>query len=83
VYSGAPDLNDNEIGVLRRKGYWFGVNVDEKAYMLLGCGQMSSGDNFMAVTMADNLTRWIEANKHLFASDLECFIRKLKEPLHI
>jgi hypothetical protein len=78
-----PDLNDNEIGTLRKKGYLFGVNIDEKAYLLLGHGQMSSGDNFMATTMADNLSRWIEANKHLCDTDIEGFKSRLKEKLYL
>ncbi len=78
-----PDLNDEEIGILRKKGYLFGVNVDDKAYLLLGHGQASSGDNMMAGRMADETWRWVGDNKHLLGTDLALFKSRLREQLSI
>lgn len=76
-----PDLNDEEIGILRKKGYLFGVNVGDKAYLLLGHGQASSGDNIMAGRMANETWRWIGKNKHLLETDLVQFRSGLMEQL--
>lgn len=78
-----PNLNDEEIGILRRKGYLFGVNVDDKAYLLLGHGQASSGDNMIAGRMADEIFRWIGKNKHLFDTNLPDFKERLMNQLSI
>lgn len=78
-----PDLNDEQIGILRNKGYLFGINVDDKAYLMLGHGQASSGDNMMAGRMADEVWRWIGKNKHLLDIDTTQFKIQLKERLSI
>lgn len=76
-----PNLNDNEIGILRKKGYLFGVNVDDKAYLFLGHGQASSGDNLMAGRMCNEVLRWMWANEDTYASDRRQFVLNLKEKL--
>lgn len=79
----SPELNDEEIGILRRKGYLFGVNINNKAYLMLGHGQASSGDNLMAGRMADEVWRWIGKNKHILDIDPIQFKTELKERLSI
>lgn len=78
-----PNLNDEEIGTIRKKGYLFGINVDDKAYLLLGHGQATSGDNMMASRMADEVWRWVGQNKHLIETDIESFKTGLLDQLHI
>ena len=79
----SPNFDDEEIGVLRKKGYLFGINVDGKAYLMLGHGQSSSGDNMMATKMADEVWRWVAQNEHLIKTDLESFKEGLLYQLHM
>lgn len=76
-----PDFNDEEISTLRKKGYVFGINVDDKSYMMLGDGYSSSGDNGVAVSMAGEVWRWIGKNKHIDNPDK--FYTELKQRLMI
>ena len=82
-YKFTPDLTDDEIETVRKKGYLFGINVDDIGYLLLGHGQASSGDNIMAGRMSDEVIRWLGANKDYFYSDNEKFISSLKEQLFL
>ncbi len=79
----SPNFNDEKIGILRKKGYLFGINVDEKAYLILGHGRTSSGDNAMAIRLANEVWRWVGENKHLFDTNLDTFKLGLNEQLHI
>lgn len=76
-----PDFTDEDIGTLRRKGYTFGINVDDKSYMMLGDGYSSSGDNGMAVKMANEVWRWIGKNKGFSLTDTNSFTTGLKQKL--
>lgn len=78
-----PDLDDSEIGILRRKGYLFGINVDDKSYLLLGHGQATSGDNMMASRLANNVWRWIGENLDLIQNNKSFFKKRLKEQLYM
>ncbi len=78
-----PALNDEDIGILRKKGYLFGINVDDKAYLVLGHGQAASGDNLMASRMAGEVWRWVGQNEHLIKSDIKAFKTGLLSQLHI
>ncbi|MGX5817166.1 hypothetical protein ACWKWU_03170 [Chitinophaga lutea] len=79
----APHLSDEEIGVLRKKGYTVGINVDSKAYLMLGHGQTSSGDNMMASRMSDEVWRWVGSHRELYEIQPDAFINELKKQLHI
>lgn len=79
----APHLNDEEIGLLRNKGYIVGINVDGKAYMMLGHGQVSTGDNMMAGRLSDEVWRWIGVHKELYENQPDAFIAGLKTSLHL
>lgn len=78
-----PDLDDTDIGILRRKGFLFGINVDDKSYLLLGHGQATSGDNMMASELANNVWRWLGENRNLIQSDKPLFKKKLMEQLYM
>jgi len=78
-----PQLNDEEIGKFRKAGLLFGINVDGKAYLLLGHGQATSGDNMMASSLSNEIWRWIGQNKRLIETDLTGFKIGLKERLSI
>jgi hypothetical protein len=77
------ELNNEEIGLLRKSGCTSGLNVDGKSYLLLGYGQATSGINIMAMMTANNVWRWIGENKLLFMNDIQEFKAKLKEQLGI
>ncbi|NDV79426.1 hypothetical protein [Dysgonomonas sp. 511] len=79
----SPDLSDKEIGILRKKGYTFGINVDEKSYLYIGHGQTSSGDNLLAIRMANEVLRWLAKNYELIDTDINRYDLGLKEQLHI
>lgn len=78
-----PDFDDSDIGVLRKKGYLFGINVDEKSYLLLGYGQTTSGDNLMAGRLADNTWRWVGQNIDLIQHNKPLFKAQLLEQLQL
>lgn len=76
-----PDLDDAQIGKLRRQGHMFGVNIDGTGYLLLGHGQASSGDNMMAGRMANKVWYWIGQQLDLLAADPAAFREELKRKL--
>jgi hypothetical protein len=78
-----PDFSDEDIGTLRRKGYTFGINVDNKSYMMLGDGYSSSGDNGRSVSKANEVWRWIGKNKDFLLIDEDFFVAGLKQKLSI
>jgi hypothetical protein len=78
-----PDLNDYEIEKLREKGYLLGVNVDGIGYMLLGHGQVSSGDNLMACRLSGEVVRWLGQNRKLFYDNEKKFVIELKSKLNM
>lgn len=79
----APKLNDEEIGVLRNKGYTFSINVDNKSYLMLGDGYVSSGDNMAATALTNEVYRWIGRNLELFKLDVAKFKILLMEKMHL
>ncbi|SMO54078.1 hypothetical protein SAMN06265171_102422 [Chryseobacterium rhizoplanae] len=76
-----PDLDDSDIGTLRKNGYLFGINVDEKSYILLGHGQATSGDNLMATRLAGNIWRWVGQNISLVQNNKTLFKFELLKQL--
>lgn len=78
-----PNLNDEEIGVVRNKGYTFSINVDDKTYLMLGDGYASSGDNLQATRLANEVYRWIGKNLALFDKDKDVFKTQLKRKMHL
>ncbi|SHE95394.1 hypothetical protein [Chryseobacterium sp. OV279] len=78
-----PDLDDSDIGILRNKGYLFGINVDDKSYLLLGHGQATSGDNMMASRLANNVWRWVGEHIELIQNNKSLFKKKLIEQLYM
>lgn len=77
-----PDFSDEEVQSVRRKGYTFGINVDESTgYLLLGHGYATSGDNMMAGQLTNKVHRWMWQNEYLFKADKQEFIRLLREQL--
>jgi len=72
-----PEMDDNEIGIMRNKGYTFPVNIDGNAYLLLGDGYSCSGDNMSANFLADEVYRWIGKNLDLFEENPKKFKRLL------
>lgn len=76
-----PNLNDEEIGILRKKGYTFGINVDDKSYMMLNHGYATSGDNMMAGRLGDEIIRWGHANRLLATGNEKAFLDELKSHL--
>jgi len=74
----SPDLSDGEVELLRKRGYMCGVNIRGKGYVLPGFGYTSSGDNMVAISMANEVWRWGEANRELFARDRRLFVQQLK-----
>ncbi|WP_431608781.1 hypothetical protein [Chryseobacterium sp. 'Rf worker isolate 10'] len=78
-----PDLDDSDIGILRNKGYLFGINVDDKSYLLLGHGQATSGDNMMASRLANNVWRWVGEHIDLIQNNKSLFKKKLIEQLYM
>jgi hypothetical protein len=58
-----PEFSDEEIGIMRKKGYTFGINVDDKSYLMLNHGYSCSGDNFQAVGLANEIIRWGYENR--------------------
>ena len=78
-----PNLNDNEIGVLRKKGYLFGINVDDKSYMMLNHGYAISGDNMMAGRLGNEFIRWGYKNRDLAEYYPQEFKAALKQQLEI
>ncbi|WES98256.1 hypothetical protein P2W68_01275 [Chryseobacterium arthrosphaerae] len=78
-----PDLDDSDIGILRNKGYLFGINVDDKSYLLLGHGQATSGDNMMANRLANNVWRWVGEHIELIQNNKSLFKKKLIEQLYM
>lgn len=77
-----PDFSDEEVQSVRRKGYTFGINIDENTgYLFLGHGYASSRDNMMAGRIADEVHRWMWKNEHLFNNNKQEFIRLLREQL--
>lgn len=76
-----PNLNDEEIGILRNKGYTFSINVDDKAYLMLGHGYAVSGDNGTATSLANEVIRWIGENLETFNSNKIIFKKLLKEKM--
>ncbi|MEO4007301.1 hypothetical protein [Flavobacterium sp. CAU 1735] len=78
-----PNFNDEEIGIVRNKGYIFSINVDDKTYMMLGDGYAVSGDNMEATRLAIEVYRWIGKNLELFEKDVETFKKQLKMRMHL
>lgn len=76
-----PDFSEEELLALRNKGYMTGVNVNQKAYLLLGHGQASSGDNMMAGRLTDRVIRWIGLNKEIYDLDRKTFEMELLKQL--
>lgn len=68
-----PDLDDSDISILRKKGYLFGINVDDKSYLLLGHGQATSGDNMMASKLANNVWSWVGEHIELVQNNKSLF----------
>ena len=68
------EINDEDLGILRKMGYSTGVEVDGKFYILLGHGQATTGDNIMAGRMADKVIRWIGENESLFRQNHYQFV---------
>lgn len=79
----SPNLTDEEIGVLRNKGYTFSINVDDKSYLMLGHGYAVSGDNMAATHLANEVYRWIGKNLDLFDRDQKGFKAELKKKMHL
>ncbi|NOQ25426.1 MAG: hypothetical protein GQ564_08690 [Bacteroidales bacterium] len=78
-----PDLNEEEIETLRKNGCLFGINVDNKGYLLIGHGQASSGDNRLACDWVIKLNVWLKINRDKFFTDSETFISDLKSLLFL
>lgn len=78
-----PNLDDEEIGILRNKGYMFSINVDNKSYLMLGDGYASSGDNMAATSLANEVYRWIGNNMNLFENNVVKFTTLLRQKMHI
>lgn len=78
-----PDFSDEDIEIMRKKGYLFGVNVNGKGYMRLGAGQSTAGNNLDANRLADNVCRWIWANKPLYGQNQSLFKSQLLYELYI
>lgn len=76
-----PDFSEDELLTLRNKGYMTGVNVNQRAYLLLGHGQTSSGDNMMAGRLTDRVIRWIGLNQEIYTSDRNNFEFELLKQL--
>ncbi|TDX83094.1 hypothetical protein [Epilithonimonas xixisoli] len=78
-----PNLNDEEIGIMRNKGFSFSINVDDKTYLMIGHGYSVSGDNGTAVELANEIYRWIGKNIDLFDSDIKKFKILLKKQMQL
>ncbi len=78
-----PNLNDEEIGAVRNKGYTFSINVDDKTYLMLGHGYAISGDNMTSNSLANEVYRWIGKNLDLFNSDKTNFKNKLRKQMKL
>lgn len=76
-----PNLNDEEIGIMRSKGLTFSINVDDKTYLMLGHGYSVSGDNGTANRMANEVIRWIGRNLEIYNSDAATFKKLLKKQM--
>lgn len=79
----SPDLTDDEVEVVRKKGYMCGVNIRGKGYILPGHGYMTSGDNMVAVEMANDVYRWSYANRELFTQNKMIFLTHLRAQLRM
>lgn len=77
----SPNFNDEEIGIMRNKGYTFSINVDNKTYLMLGHGYSTSGDNSTAISLANEVIRWIGKNLELYNVDKIVFKKLLKKQM--
>lgn len=77
----SPNLSDEEIGIMRNKGYTFSINVDDKTYVMLGYGYSASGHNGTDNSLANKVIRWIGENLETYNSDKITFKKLLKEQM--
>ncbi|MGN6647552.1 MAG: hypothetical protein ACTHJT_13610 [Cytophaga sp.] len=78
-----PDFSEDEIKIMRKKGYLIGVNINGKGYMMLGHGYFSSGINMMAGSMSDEVLIWIGKNMHLKGQNLPLFQKGILAQLYM
>lgn len=78
-----PNFDDEEIGIVRNKGYTFSINVDDKSYLMIGDGYSSSGDNSTAMNLANEVLRWIGKNLELFENDKDEFKKRLIKEMRL
>ncbi len=78
-----PDFSEDEIKVMRKKGYTIGVNINGKGYFFIGHGYFSSGINMQCGIMSDNVLRWITQNIHLETQNSQLFKETILNLLQI
>ena len=78
-----PDFSEDEIRIMRKKGYTIGVNVNGKGYVLLGHGYFSSGLNMKAGRMSDGVLSWLGKNMYIKDQNLPLFKKGILNQLSI